>query len=110
VRHATAAAGSWGSPLLEVERAVQERAKSLALDMGRPEGRAALRSLLDDEIQLWADDVKRGSRPYALADPDGVAERAWRNLAGYGPLEPLLADPDVWEIMINAPDQTFAQP
>ncbi len=46
----------------------------------------------------------------ALADPAGVAERAWRNLAGYGPLEPLLADPDVWEIMVNAPDPTFAPP
>src|SRR5215207_3845458 len=77
--------------------------------MARPEGLTALRSLLDDEIRRWSDDVKRGLRPYALADPEGVAERAWRNLAGYGPLEPLLADPDVWEIMINAPDQIFAK-
>ncbi len=26
-----------------------------------------------------------------------------RNLVGYGPLEPLLADDDVWEILVNAP-------
>ncbi len=102
-------AGTWGSPLQEVERAVQERAKALAIDMVRPEGRASLRALVDEEIRRWADDVKRGTRPYELADPDGVAERAWRNLAGYGPLEPLLAGPDVWEIMINAPDPRFAQ-
>jgi len=38
------------TPLLEVERAVQERAKALALDMGRPDGRAALHALLDEEI------------------------------------------------------------
>ncbi len=101
--------GGWGSPLLEVEQAVKERARSSALDMARPEGRAALRSILDDEIQRWGDDVKRGVRRYELADPAGVTERAWRNLAGYGPLEPLLADPDVWEIMINAPDQIFAK-
>ncbi|MEO5678574.1 MAG: ATPase, T2SS/T4P/T4SS family, partial [Acidimicrobiales bacterium] len=100
---------AWGSPLLEVERAVQERAKALALDMGQPSGRAALRSLLDDEIRRWDENVKRGVRPHDLADPSGLAERAWRNLAGYGPLEPLLADPDVWEIMINAPDQIFAK-
>jgi len=109
VRRAAADADAWGSPLLEVERAVQERAKALALDMGRPEGRAAVRALLDEEMRGWADDVKRGIRPYDLSDPAGVAERAWRNLAGYGPLEPLLADPDVWEIMINAPDQIFAK-
>jgi hypothetical protein len=39
-----------------------------------------------------------------------VADRVLRNLAGYGPLEPLLADDDVWEVMVNAPDATFAEP
>jgi len=102
--------GGWGSPLLEIERAVQERAKAQAIDMARPAGKAALRSLLDDEIQRWTTDVKRGVRRHDLADPAGVAERARRNLAGYGPLGPLLADPDAWEIMINAPDQTLARP
>ena len=96
-------AASWGSPMLDIERAVQERAKALAIDMSRAEGRAALRALLDEEIRRWAEDVKRGTRR-----PAGLTERAWRNLAGYGPLEPLLAEPDVWEIMINAPDPTFA--
>ena len=38
-----------------------------------------------------------------------MADRAYRNLAGYGPLEPLLADPDVWEIMVNAPDAIFVR-
>ena len=57
----------------------------------------------------WSDDFRRGRRDFDLADPDVVAERAFRNLAGYGPLEPLLADDDVWEIMINAPDQIFVK-
>jgi pilus assembly protein CpaF len=38
-----------------------------------------------------------------------VVERAYRNLAGYGPLEPLLADDDVWEIMVNGPDAILSQ-
>jgi Flp pilus assembly CpaF family ATPase len=98
--------GTWGSPLLEVKPAVQERAKALAIEMSRPDGRAALRALLDEEIRRWAEDVKRVTRAYD-PDPAGVAERAWRNLAGYGPLEPLLADPAVCEIMISAPEGTF---
>ncbi len=57
-----------------------------------------MRSLLDDEIRRWSVDAKRGIRSYDLADPDGVTEKAWRNLAGYAPLEPLLADPDVWAV------------
>ena len=34
---------------------------------------------------------------------------AERNLLGYGPLQQLLDDPDVWEIMINAPDAVFVR-
>jgi pilus assembly protein CpaF len=103
----------WGpdaaSPLEEVERAVRERAKLVAIDMAGPDGPRRLRALVDEEVGRWTEDYKRGRREYDLADPDLVAERAWRNLAGYGPLEPLLADEDVWEIMINAPDAIFVK-
>ena len=91
-------------PLVEIEQRVQARAKDLSLDMGGPDGEAGLRALIDDEIARWAEGAKRGVRRFELADPDLVAERAFRNLARYGPLTPLLDDPDVWEIMINAPD------
>jgi len=97
------------SPLAEIEHAVQERAKEISLDMSGDDGAAKLRALIDDEVARWSDDYKRGRRPYDLADPAAVAERAFRNLAGYGPLEPLLADDDVWEVMINAPDQIFVK-
>ena len=97
------------SPLAEVERAVQERAKLIALDMGGADGPVRLRALVDEEVARWTEDYKRGRRDFDLADPETVAERAWRNLAGYGPLEPLLADPDVWEVMVNAPDQIFVR-
>jgi pilus assembly protein CpaF len=97
------------SPLAAVERAVQEQAKLVALDMGGPDGLAKLRALVDDEVSRWTQDYKRGRRDFDLADPEMVAERAWRNLAGYGPLEPLLADDDVWEVMINGPDQIFVK-
>jgi pilus assembly protein CpaF len=105
----TEAADAWASPLVEVERAVQVRAKNISLDMGAPEGRAALRRLVDEEVARWTQDYKRGLRSFDLADPAGVAERAERNLAGYGPLAPLLDDDDVWEIMINGPDLIFVK-
>ena len=77
--------------------------------MAGNDGRARLRSLIADEVAAWSDAYKRGLRAFDLADPDVVAERAYRNLAGYGPLEPLLADDDVWEIMVNSPDQIFVK-
>ncbi len=95
------------SPLVEVERAVQGRARELALDTDADPG--ALRRLVVEMVAAWQDDYKRGLRPFALADPDAIVERATRNLTGYGPLEPLLADPDVWEIMVNAPGEVFVK-
>ncbi|MGH9185384.1 MAG: CpaF family protein [Acidimicrobiales bacterium] len=97
------------SPLVEIERAVLARAKDISLDMTAADGKTKLRALIDDEVASWADDFRRGRRDVDLSDPDLMAERAHRNLAGYGPLEPLLADPDVWEIMVNAPDALFVR-
>src|SRR3546814_6029730 len=77
--------------------------------MDGPDALEALRSLIAEEVARWSLDHRRGLHPYDLAEPDIVIERAFRNLAGYGPLGPLLDDDDVWEIMINAPDQIFAK-
>jgi pilus assembly protein CpaF len=97
------------SPLVAIEQAVQERAKGLQLDLRRQASERHLRALIDHEIQEWNDEYRRGRKAGALADPVGVAERAFRNLARYGPLTPLLEDDDVWEIMVNAPDEVFVR-
>ncbi|MFP5328415.1 MAG: hypothetical protein ACLGHT_13135, partial [Acidimicrobiia bacterium] len=96
------------SPLAEIERAVQRRAKELGAAPGE-QTTLHLRRLIEDEVARWGEDYKRGLREFDLADPLLLSERAYRNLAGYGPLEPLLADDDVWEIMINAPDAIFVK-
>ncbi|HEX7131522.1 MAG TPA: ATPase, T2SS/T4P/T4SS family [Iamia sp.] len=97
------------SPLEEIERAVLDRAKGVALDMGSADGNARLRALIDDEVAQWSVDHKRGLRSFDLSDPATVVERAYRNLCGYGPLAPLIDDDDVWEVMINAPDEIFVK-
>ena len=97
------------TPLATIEQAVQDRARHLGLDVGTPDGEAELRRLIDDEVARWNDDHRRGHHDLALADERDVAGRAFRNLARYGPLTDLLADEDVWEIMINAPDLVFVR-
>lgn len=99
----------WSSPLMEVEQAVQARAKEVSLDMAAPDGGDRLRALVDEEVARWSNDFKRGLHNFDIVDPAVVAERAYRNVAGYGPLEPLLADDNVWEIMINGPDAIFVK-
>jgi pilus assembly protein CpaF len=98
-----------GSPLAEIEHAVQERAKQVALELAAPGGDVLLRALIDDELARWADDFRRGRRAFDIADPGAVAERAFRNIACYGPLTPLLDDDDVWEIMVNGPAAIFVR-
>ncbi|HLH47462.1 MAG TPA: ATPase, T2SS/T4P/T4SS family, partial [Acidimicrobiales bacterium] len=99
----------WTSPLAAVERAVQARAKERSLDMSASGALAGLRALVDEEVARWRDEYRRGRRAVDLADPAVAAERIVRNVAGYGPLQPLLDDPDVWEIQVNAPDAIFVR-
>lgn len=97
------------TPLAEIELRVQQRAKDEALDLDDASTEATLRALVDQEIGRWNDEFRRGVRAFPLSDADLVGERAMRNLTGYGPLGPLLADDDVWEVMINAPDAIFVK-
>ena len=99
--------GRRSSPLHDIEHTVQDRARDLAIDTSTDE--SALRRLVDEAVEEGSLEHRRGNRPHALADPDRIVERAMRNLTGYGPLEPLLADDDVWEIMVNAPSEIFVK-
>jgi pilus assembly protein CpaF len=103
------ASDAFESPLVAIEERVLLRAKEESLDTSRHDAAARLRELLEQEVARWRVDFKHGLRAYDLPDPDRVVERARRNLTGYGPLEPLLSDDDVWEVMINAPDQIFVK-
>jgi len=97
------------TPLELIERTVLEHAKGIRLDLDDDAAKARLRDLIEDAVSRWSVDHRRGLRSHDLADPELVVERAYRNLVGYGPLEPLLEDDDVWEVMINAPDAIFVK-
>ena len=97
------------APLVEIESLVQARAKDEALNLDSESARETLAAFVNEEVIRWNDGFRRGVRPYPLVDPETVTERALRNLVGYGPLGPLLDDPDVWEVMINAPDTIFVK-
>jgi pilus assembly protein CpaF len=97
------------SPLQQVELEVQARAARTRVDVDAPDGEALLRRLIAEVIDERVDAHRRGLRDDAVPDPDGLAERAFRNLARYGPLTDLLADDDVWEIMVNGPEEIFVR-
>lgn len=104
-----AVVNGWASPLVRIELAVQDRAKLVAVDMAAADASAVLGRLIEEEIAEWRREYQRGRRECDIAEPEVVAERALRNLTGYGPLQPLLDDPDVWEIMVNGPEAIFVR-
>jgi pilus assembly protein CpaF len=53
--------------------------------------------------------LARDGSPLAVADPARIAAELLDEILGHGPVEPLLRDPDVTEIMVNGPDQIFAE-
>jgi pilus assembly protein CpaF len=92
------------------ERIVAELAAALRLRLverrraeaaaGREPGdlAAAVRQLVDEEAVLLG-----------AADRAEVAARMVRDSVGLGPLEPLLADPGVEEVMVNGPGSVFVE-
>lgn len=95
--------------LAEIERSVSDRARHSGMDPRTPGAHDAIISLAHEEIRRWNLGFKSGVRSHAVNDADALADRVVRDLLGYGPLEALLADADVWEIMVNAPHEVFVK-
>lgn len=97
------------SPLEELERLALDVANDRNISPGQAEGDEQLRAIVRELVDQWRADFRRGIRRIDLTEPEVIVDRAMSNLTGYGPLAALLDDDDVWEIMLNAPDQIFVK-
>jgi pilus assembly protein CpaF len=67
-------------------------------------------AVLEQKVRDTINDVlARDDSPLAIADPARIAAELLDEILGHGPVEPLLRDPDVTEIMVNGPDQIFVE-
>src|SRR5580692_9645885 len=48
-------------------------------------------------------------RKLPTSDVDRAVDEVVNEVFGLGPLEPLLADPEVTEVLVNAPDQVYVE-
>jgi pilus assembly protein CpaF len=62
---------------------------------------AAIREVLDA--------VAAGGRPVPRAEREKLVEEIYHDVLGLGPLEPLLADDSISEIMVNGPSKVFIE-
>jgi pilus assembly protein CpaF len=92
-RHVAEVAASLRTRLVERRRADAAAGRHRDGDL-----RDAVRELVDAEAAILA-----------AADRDEIAARVVRDSVGLGPLEVLLADPAVEEVMVNGPDHVFVE-
>lgn len=91
------------APVVAVEERVLRVAAREQLDVLTDTDRARLRTIITDCALAINRDLVH---PVPLELLVATVER---NLCGYGPLDALLNDADVWEIMVNAPDEIFVK-
>jgi pilus assembly protein CpaF len=67
-------------------------------------------SQLEDAVRSKLNEVLAGeSEPMSAADRKELISDIIDDILGYGPLEPLLHDPTVTEVMCNGPDQVYVE-
>jgi pilus assembly protein CpaF len=106
-RHSVPVAGAYGSAAALRLRVHRELLAILGPQLyDNRTGDAALEQKVRDTINEVLD---RDDSPLAIADPARVAAELLDEILGHGPVEPLLRDPDVTEIMVNGPDQIYVE-
>src|SRR5438874_1437675 len=95
--------GKWGEMKRLVRNALlDDLGPKLYIRRDAGELRTIVASHLDDALRSAGVSVMASQRTKFVTE---VAA----DLLGYGPLDPLLADPDVTEIMCNAPDEIYVE-
>lgn len=89
------------SAISTITAEVRRRVRAEGIDLDDGQGHAL--RLARDEVQRYSERALGGSVPL-LADEVAAAREVVAALVGFGPLQPLLDDPGVEEIWINAPD------
>ena len=67
---------------------------------------AEVRALVEDAVNDYGERSLLGAVP-TLAAGEDIKRHVFNTVAGFGALQPLLDDPDIEEIWLNAPNQVF---
>lgn len=87
-----------------VEDEVRELVRRQGLDPATEPHR--IRALIDEVVRDYDERALLGAVPQ-LGELEAAKRSVFDNVAGFGPLQPLLDDPGIEEIWVNAPHQVF---
>jgi pilus assembly protein CpaF len=101
-------AGTRKDPFAEVKRIVHaELLGSLGPKLYDPHmGQTELEQQVRQTLQKV---VEQQETPLSNADRARLTQEVADDILGYGPLEPLLRDPDITEVMVNGPAQIYVE-
>ena len=90
--------------LEDLDALVREQVRVEGVDPQRDAG--VVRRIAEDVVRRHDERSLTGA-VVPVADPGGVVGELIARVSGFGPLQPLLDDPEVEEIWINSPDRVF---
>jgi pilus assembly protein CpaF len=94
-------------PLAEIRRRVhQELQDILGPQLYNERSLDVLETRVKETLQVV---LAREETPLTSADRSRIAAEICDEILGHGPIEPLLRDPDINEIMVNGPDQIYVE-
>lgn len=97
-------AGVGLDPVAAVTEEVRELVRRSALDPAREPER--VRRLVEEVVAEYDERTLTSGLP-VLGDRRRLASRVWDEVAGYGPLQRHLDDPEIEEIWVNEPGRVF---
>ena len=107
LRGLAAAVSRTTGPLADIRRRVhRELQEILGPQLYNERSVEVLEQRVRDTLQ---EVLNREETPLTAADRTRITAEICDEILGHGPLEPLLRDPDVSEIMVNGPDQIFVE-
>lgn len=92
------------SAVTVIAEQVRDRVRRDGVDLSSDRDLAA--RYVRDEVRRYSERALGGSVPL-LADEQDAARQVVAALTGFGALQPLLDDPDIEEVWLNAPDAVF---
>ncbi|MBF8983823.1 CpaF family protein [Lutibacter sp. B2] len=69
----------------------------------------SIENIIDKIHEMAVDIIKEDESFLGKVDIKKIVDEIINNLTGYGPINPLLLDPDITEIMVNGPHQVYAE-
>lgn len=96
--------GMGAEATITIESQVRDQIRKRGVDPVRDV--ATVRALVDDALVAWDERALVGAVP-PVEDRDALAKAVLDNVAGLGPLQQYLDDPEIEEIWINDPAQVY---